>query len=263
MKKLILLAAPLCLAASASAQVAFTGSYSQNFDSLPSTGTNAWSNNSTLLGWYAGTDVTAGMTSLIAGSGSSTTAGFYTFGVAGENPVTDRALGFVTSNAFTGSAGSGRNSIGLFLQNTSGAALTNIQVSYVGEQWRQNGNTSAQSLTFGYAVNATQTDAGVLAASTTAVAGLTFISPITGSSAVALDGNASANSSLLSATLTGLTLNAGETLLLRWIDLNDSGNDHTLAIDDVVVTGDAVPEPATMTLLAGAAALAALRRRKK
>lgn len=263
MKKLILLAAPLCLASSASAQVAFAGSYSQNFDSLPSTGSNSWSNNSTLLGWYAGTDVTAGMTTLIAGSGTSTSAGFYTFGLAGANPVTERALGFVSSNAFTGASGSGRNSIGLFLQNTSGAALTNIQVSYRGEQWRQNGNTSAQSLTFGYAVNATQTDAGVLSASTTAVAGLTFTSPITGSAAASLEGNLSANYSSLSATLTGLTLNAGETLLLRWIDVNDSGNDHTLAVDDVVVNADAVPEPATMTILAGAAALTALRRRKK
>lgn len=263
MKKLIVLAAPLCLASVASAQVLFTGSYSQNFDSLPSSGTSTWANNSTLLGWYAGTDVTAGMTSLIAGLGTSTTAGFYTFGLAGTNPVTERALGFVTSNSFTGASGTGRNSMGLFLQNTSGGALTNIQVAYRGEEWRQNGNTTAQSITFGYAVNATQTDAGVLAATTTGVGGLTFTSPVTGSTAASLDGNAVGNNAALSATLTGLTLNAGETLLLRWIDVNDSGNDHTLAIDDVSVTADAVPEPGTMTILAAVAGLASFRRKRR
>ncbi|ODU51419.1 hypothetical protein ABT09_03900 [bacterium SCN 57-13] len=56
---------------------------------------------------------------------------------------------------------------------------------------------------------------------------------------------------------------AGSSLWIKWTDLNDSGNDHALAIDDVTFTSRAnpVPEPASMAAL-GLGALGLIRRRR-
>ena len=64
----------------------------ENFDTLASTGTAiTWADNSTIPGWSS-TRATYN-----SGTGSSTTGALYSFGVAGTNPVTDRALGSVAS----------------------------------------------------------------------------------------------------------------------------------------------------------------------
>ena len=42
-----------------------------------------------------------------------------------------------------------------------------------------------------------------------------------------------ANRTAVSATITGLTWAPGQTLVLRWTDVNDGGNDDGLAIDDL------------------------------
>ena len=64
----------------------------ENFDTLASAGTNiTWTDNSTIPGWYS-TRATYN-----SGTGSSNTGALYSFGVAGTNPVTDRALGSVAS----------------------------------------------------------------------------------------------------------------------------------------------------------------------
>ena len=64
---------------------------------------------------------------------------------------------------------------------------------------------------------------------------LDFVSPITGATATALDGNAAANRSAKSANLI-VTVGAGQEIWLRWADANDTGADHGLAIDDLSVT---------------------------
>ena len=56
---------------------------------------------------------------------------------------------------------------------------------------------------------------------------------------------------------------AGDTLWLRWVERNDIGNDHGLAIDDLSFSVTAVPEPGTLALmLAGLAAVAFVARRR-
>src|SRR4051812_25816222 len=86
----------------ASAQVSLTTlgtPATQNFDSLASTGTPAWTDNTTpLAGWYAQFSATpTNPTTYVAGTGSSATGALYSFGVAGANAVTERALGSVGS----------------------------------------------------------------------------------------------------------------------------------------------------------------------
>lgn len=80
------------------AQVAFTGTpYTQNFDSLATTGgSTVWANNTTLAGWYLFNKNSGGtpLTSIIIDNGSSTTGSFASYG---STSATDRALGGAAS----------------------------------------------------------------------------------------------------------------------------------------------------------------------
>jgi len=260
MKKGLFLGALIVSAAGANAQVLFNGSYSQNFDTLASTGTgNAWTNNTTLAGWYASRVV------YNAGTGSSNTGAMYSFGNA-TTPA-DRSLGSVAS-------GSVRPVIyGVRLRNNTGGTLSRVDINYIGEQFRDGGATApnAHTLFFSYSLVATnigtdtQSTSGIggYVADTnyTAFSGLDFTSPTftnTGAGTF-LDGNLAANRTAKSGSI-NLNWTAGSDLWLRWVDIDNSGNDHGLSVDDLNIT--AVPEPTTIAAL-GLGAAALIRRRKK
>src|ERR1700690_4019849 len=120
--------------------------YTQNFDSLANSGappadTN-WMDNSTIPGWYASKTQVGAISTYRVGSGTQTTGALYSFGVAGVNPVSDRALGSVASGT------PGNLACGVRFQNDTALAMTNITISYTGEQWRNGGNTATQTLAF-------------------------------------------------------------------------------------------------------------------
>ncbi|MBL0056448.1 MAG: hypothetical protein IPP31_09660 [Chitinophagaceae bacterium] len=71
--------------------------YIEDFNTLTN---GTWTDNTTLTGWYARTDAIATIAAYGANTGSTVAAGLYAFGVAGTNPLTDRGLGYVASNAF-------------------------------------------------------------------------------------------------------------------------------------------------------------------
>jgi len=203
----------------------------ENFDTLALTGTNiAWTDNSTIPGWYS-TRATYN-----SGTGSSSTGALYSFGVAGTNTVTDRALGSVASG------GTGTVFHAARLTNNTGATITSLDISYAGEQWRNGGNTTAHTLTFQYQV----ANAGVITGANTPTGGwttsspLSFTGPVATATAATLDGNAAENRTNKSATLT-VTVNAGQEIWIRWQDPDDTGNDHGLAIDDFSVTANGIP----------------------
>jgi hypothetical protein len=109
------------------------GAYVQNFNSLPAIGTNPWSNNSTLSGWYAATGVTepgTDYTTIVSSSPniSGNPAGaLYSMPQHFDNntPTSGyRALGFAPS----GATGNGHAAL-RFLNNT-GTTLTGLTVSY-------------------------------------------------------------------------------------------------------------------------------------
>jgi hypothetical protein len=225
------------------------GAYIQNFNSLPSTtvSSNAWANNITLQGWYAEAVLSPAVwgvggecTNIIANSGSGTTAAFYSFGTNGLNPVTDRALGSIGGNALSAS-GTPAIAYGVRMTNDTGVALTNFVISYTGKQWRDNGNATAQTIAFGYRIDSqaiTNADPSSTAA-WTPVTTLNFTSPIHDTSTLALDGNATANKSNFTAvTLSGFVVLPGQEIFFRWLDINDSGNDHALSIDDLSISFD-------------------------
>lgn len=217
--------------------------YTQNFNSLTS---GTWINNTTLTGWYVRTSATALISSYGANTGTTTTAGFYAYGVAGANPLTDRALGFSTTNSFTGSAGAGKNFIGWRLKNNTGAKITSISVTWTGEQWRKESNTNSQTIELFYQTGITVND---LTTGTWSATSSTFTSPITGSATgTNLDGNLPVNRvASINATIT-VDIEDGEEIMLRWDDLNDSGNDHHLTIDDVTINATVVAVGPTLTV---------------
>lgn len=202
--------------------------YTQNFNSLTTAG--SWTNNTTLTGWYARTTATSSITTFGLNTGSTTTAGLYSYGTTSDP---DRALGYATSNAFTGSSGSGVNILGWRLRNNTGAAISSITITYDGEQWRRD-NTVAQSLLFSYQVGASVSD--LISGTWTSVTALSFESPNNSGTAGALDGNASGNRIANITATINVNIPAGEEIMIRFTDVNDSGNDHALAIDNVVIS---------------------------
>lgn len=207
-----------------------TSPYTQDFNSLVSSSAGTWVDNTTITGWYAKTDLTSSITTCNANTGSTTAAGLYSFGTTG---VADRALGYAASNAFFGAAGTGKAYIGLRLKNGTGSPITSLTIVWTGEQWRKENNAASHSLTLSYQTGSTITD---LTGGAWTSTGSTFVSPIfAATTATALDGNAAANRTAAITKTIAVTVAAGNEIMLRWEDLNDSGNDHQLAIDDISV----------------------------
>jgi len=219
----------------------------QNFNGL-GTGTT-WTDNVTLPGWYllqgqgATSSPATPVTTLVAGTGSGTAVGVYN--LSNGVTTTDRALGSLAGNSIA-SAGSTAYYYGVRVTNTTGFPVSNVTISYTGEQYRDT-NTVPQTLTVDYSTNAT---ALTTASGTwTSIPALTYTST-TNANSLQIDGNAAANRNAnLTTTLTGLSIPNGESIWIRWADLNDSGNDHVLAIDDVtvVLTANANPMIANAT----------------
>jgi predicted extracellular nuclease len=204
--------------------LSLSSAYSQNFNTLISSGTATWTNGSTLSGWYSTRSGTG--TSIAANDGSSNGGNFYSYGATS----TDRALGSVGSN------GAGNFLWGARFFNDTGSTISTLSINYAGEQWR-NSAAAAQTVDFQYQLGATSLNAG----SWTDFNPLDFTSPVMGGTAGALNGNLSTNRTILSGSLSGLSLAAGQEIWLRWSDSNHTGNDHGLAIDDVQVSINPLP----------------------
>jgi fibronectin-binding autotransporter adhesin len=243
-----LFAVPVIAPATLSAQaILINGSstYTQNFNTLATSGTsNAWSNNSTISGWYVQYNTSSSTTPAItnptiyqADTGTVTSASLISYG-----STADRALGNMTTN------GTGAWAYGVGFKNNTTNKLTLGNIGYTLEQWRNSGNGTSNSISFWYqkSTSAITTVDPIAAATSTpdvapsaawiSVSQLNSTSTINTGSAASLDGNATANRTVLSTSLSTVTLDAGEYIMFRWSDPNHSGNDHGLAIDDFSLT---------------------------
>lgn len=214
-------------------QVSITGAgnYTQDFNTLASTGTaNAWIDNTTLPNWFSQRTGTG--TTYDASTGSGTAGNLYSYGVTA---ATERALGTQGS----GGAAAGHFAHGILFQNNSSLSITDFTVSYTLEQWRKSGVTVSQDITFWYkkssaTISALNPNSN---ATWTQITLLSATSPINTATAAALDGNLPANKiSLTSITIPSLNLTPGEFLMLKWEDPDHAGSDHGLAIDDVTIS---------------------------
>jgi hypothetical protein len=265
MKRIVVLCAFLSLftVRSGQAAVSFTGSYSQDFNTLSADpGTNyLWANDTTLNGWFLlqGNGVTA-MSYYSSGWGTMNNGCFYSFGTVSNY---DRALGGVGSGGtYFGSPASGSLAgyIAVALLNGSSNTFDSFSLSFNGEQWRNGGNTNFQTMALQYGFgNSFMTVTNWF----TPGGSFNYASPVVGSTAAAVDGNTAGRVNGLGGTISSLSWNSGDTLWVRWIEKNDAGNDHGLAIDDFLITATVVPEPSTLALglVGGLAGLVALRRK--
>jgi Carboxypeptidase regulatory-like domain len=199
----------------------FTGTYTENFNSLLNTGaTNTWTDDITIDGWQSS------QSTYEAGTGSSNNGGLYSFGNAASS---DRSLGSLASS------GTGTVTFGVCFTNNTGFSLGSLDVNYTGEQWRV-GSTPAlgDTLAFSYQTGVNS----VLAAGTwTNVAALNFASPTITPNNSAVDGNVSPNRIAIPvSTISGLSIANGTDFCLRWTDLDNTGADYGASIDDIRVS---------------------------
>lgn len=258
MKTTIFALSAFALAASAHGAISLTGgTYSENFDGLQTTATlaSATGVQTTLssIGWdvarAAGTSSSAMPYTTETGTGNS--GGIRNLGQTAA--ATDRALGSLAS-------GSNAPAFGVAFTNNTGDIIDGFVLVFDAEQYRSS-TTQQNVLTFAYGVSGgTATTSNYLTNG-----GLTALTDgnITGNAPVS--GSNGAVYTLLSddqtVVVTGLNVGVGETIFLRWVDNDNTGNDAALAINNVRFTPSVVPTPATVALLALGGLVGARRRR--
>lgn len=210
---------------------AFNSPLTENFDttlaSSGSTGTSlpAW--------WYFVETGSNANSDYGVGTGSSTTGNTYSFGSV-SSP--DRAFGGLRSGTVI-------PTFGVQIQNKTGTTIESLLISYIGEQWRLGTAGRQDKLMFEYSTTATSLTSGTWIGASA----LDFTAPVTTVTG-AKDGNINANRTSISSLLTLSLANNGY-LWLRWMDVDVTGADDGLAIDDFSLTAPAalavVPEPST------------------
>lgn len=182
--------------------------------------------------------------------GVSTSPNGNIYNAASGTVPADRAVGLLYSST------TGPLAFGMRFVNNTGADIKALTIEYAGEQWRVGGSAGppasvvANTLEFEYMVAERATN--VRTGEYVPVPALNFVSPNTDVAFLqtAVDGNSVTNRRVLTATV-NMTIPAGGEVMLRWIDrTDDSGFDHLLAVDDVVVTPRSVE-----TLVAGERAM--------
>jgi polygalacturonase len=200
-----------------------SGSYAQNFDSMTSTGANS----TTPAGWYignvSGTNGVVNGTSVVNDFGNLNSGTNYNYGVAGVSSVTNRALGSLASNT-----GASRITEVRFL-NSTGKTIHNLMISYDGEEWRYGGTAGGTNqLAMFFSIDGTNfTPLG---------SAFNFTAPVNSGITGPLDGNDPSNRVAgIGGTFVTNLVN-GTAFYLRWVDINDVGNDDALAIDNFSLT---------------------------
>jgi hypothetical protein len=234
------------------------GTYSQNFDGLPTNVTNAAQTITGMGPFYftgnadsskditsasgmdawqysnpGGSSANTEFKSQDGSLGSSAGRGVESFG---QNGSTNRALGALsTSNQV--------NTFGMLLvNNTASTTFTQLTLSYTGEVWRIGDASPPDVLTFAYGQPTDTNDINSLILtgdtnldfhgdSTSNYAIIKPTVPVAGG--IAVDGTNSINQTSVTDTITGISWAPGQTFAIRWLGENNTGQDDGLGIDNL------------------------------
>ena len=201
-----------------------TGSYYQDFGT---TNITSWVNNSTFPGWYIGTGTHRGYADISGAANSFNSGGYYTYNCGGDAKIGSRGSGSATLLYY-----------GVVLRNMTGSTIKSINVTYTGYQMSLAENGAVNTINFEYITGSTAPS--ITAATGTNIASLNFSQ---------LQSNATSGSNQVNwypctqkrtamSSCIPVTLANGDYILLRWKDVDDTGNDHHMAIDDVEIAFD-------------------------
>ncbi|MEA2943618.1 MAG: hypothetical protein QOD09_4147, partial [Bradyrhizobium sp.] len=209
--------------------LALDTAYTQTFDTLSNTA-GSTTNNLNIPGW-ALTEAGGGARDneqYAVDTGGSTTGDMYSYGAAA---ATDRALGALRAGTLIPLFGAS------FVNNT-GSTITSLDIGYTGEEWRLGTAGRTDQINFWYSLDATDLVTGTW----TGVSALNFVTPDTVTTG-AKNGNAAAEHTVLSSTIGALNIANGATFFIRWTDMDATGADDGLAVDDFSLTPRALTTP--------------------
>lgn len=192
--------------------------YSQNFDALgignaSVSGGNLNNRSTQLNGWYIANG-TAAATALATNNGSTNSGAVYNFGITSGS---DRSLGSIYSGSFS-------PRFGFYFTNNTGVTITSLKINYTGKTWRVGSANRSDKLIFQYSTNASTLWGG----SWTDFNALDYqnVSQSTTNSGSVL------HSSNISGLITGISVANGSRIFIRWDDMDATGADDGMAIDD-------------------------------
>lgn len=199
-----------------------------------------WHDNETFPGWSAayydgirGTYETPSLVMATSGRGRNAVA-FYLY--RSDTERTDGALGAQPSDERMPGLNRGGMYYGVALINDSNVTLNRLNLAYQVELWRLTATPAKQeTLHVSYQVGGTGLDEGFWRT----IPGSHYTTPHAGEggqSARSLDGNAPENVTPFKLEVEDLNLMPGQTLWLRWFDVNNPSFDHGVGIDDVSIT---------------------------
>ncbi|MGZ5304750.1 MAG: hypothetical protein ACXWDO_11600, partial [Bacteroidia bacterium] len=238
MTRILTLFFAICVAGIFSAQaqvVNFSGYYHQDFDTLENNGTTG---DSMPKGWYFyENSTTAGPTTYLIESGSSTSGNTYSYGSTGS---ADRALGTLAS-------GTNQPIIGVAFKNTTGRKVDTIRIIFRVEQWRlgqkSSGTTSRPLDSMLAEINPTASSLTSALLPWERLRALNLYTVDTTGTTGAVNGNSDKYSAIVDQTFYGLGIPSGQTVWIRWSDPNISGSDDGLAIDSFTMEIPVPPVP--------------------
>jgi hypothetical protein len=211
--------------------------YTQDFNALPNAGTYTFTSNGPLEitssngfggnvnGWYVQQYLGTNNIFWLVDNGNATNGSAYSYG---STSSTDRAIGAISSTTR-------QHRFGALITNNTGGPINQIAISFYTEMWRRGNNLTGNVTNFEYKVGATAIND---ASGFVSVSSLNLVTPNLLASNGATDGNNAANRKFVTYILTGIFINQGQVLAIRWSDPDEGGNDDGLALDDFIFTGN-------------------------
>jgi uncharacterized protein len=209
--------------------------YTQNFDTLSNTA-GSTTNNLNITGWNM-TESGGGARDneqYAVDSGGSGTGDTYSYGAAGS---LERAFGMLRSGTLL-------PIVGASFTNETGETINSLDIAYTGVEWRLGTAARADQISFEYSLNASDLVTGTW----TGVSSLNFVTPDTVTIG-AKNGNAASSRTQLSSAISGLNIPNGATFWFRWTDVDASGADDGLAIDDFSLTPHSTLNPVPILMI--------------